>query len=55
MFEFISVIILVFCVGFISYNAGKADQREETCISQGGIVSKNKCYFHMEEKKEEKK
>lgn len=51
MTEFIFVIMLASAVGFISYHVGKQDQREETCIAAGGIVSKDKCYFRMEEKK----
>lgn len=55
MTEFIFVIMLASAVGYVSYHIGKQDQRNETCIASGGIVSEGKCYFRMEEKKEEKK
>jgi len=55
MLDVITLALVIAASGFIGYQTGKEAQREETCIEAKGIFAKNKCYFHMEEKKQEKK
>lgn len=55
MLEVITLALAIAASGFLGYHAGKEAQREETCVAANGVFAKNKCYFHMEEKKQEKK